>query len=100
MTPINRADGWTVFESEIFPALGLGRAWFAFPPAGYVPPQSAAPLLPNLLTILAERTPRAPGQRQRPRRVAEQKRGPSEARASTHDKTIHSYPIDTAVTRR
>jgi hypothetical protein len=101
VNPTKAVDGWTVFESEVFPALGLGRAWFAFPPVGYVAPQPAAPPLPNILDILTERTPRTPGQRQRPRRVAEQKRGPSEARASIrHDKTIHNYPNDTAATRR
>jgi hypothetical protein len=63
------AAGWRVFESETFVALGLGRAWFAFPPPDYVPPpRPAAPPLPNLLQIITEPTPRARGQRPRLRR--------------------------------
>jgi hypothetical protein len=47
--------GWHVFESEIFPMLGLGRAWFSIAPEGYTgrnPFPPPGPPLPNLLELL------------------------------------------------
>jgi hypothetical protein len=73
MNPIKTADGWTIYESEVFPALGLGRAWFAFPPVGYVS-RPATPPVANLLDILTEHPPRERGQRQRPRQASRKER--------------------------
>jgi hypothetical protein len=59
------------FESEFFPAAGLGRAWFTFLPRGTLPPRPPKPPQPPILALLdAPRVRRERGQRQRPRRAA------------------------------
>jgi hypothetical protein len=61
-------DGWIIFESFLWPQLGLGKMWMAWPVADY----ARRPSMPSPQNLLAlePRPRRTRGQGNRPRRAA------------------------------